>query len=521
MNNPFKTQLLHKSMQSILERLRERTSHLGNLNFNISCAILDQKGELLEVLTQNSLHITVFEPVVRSVKTYFAPKIGESFITNDPYSGGTRLCDLILVQGAFGTQTANELRFFVAVQITIPTIINKEWKNLFSSVEDEGYRIPPSPLDQNGLINPAILDYIAQSGFDRNELAEILGNVKIALKKATHELSQLEKTTGRDEFQKICEALKLYSETQMRMALHEIPDGEYEAQDFLDNDGQSLTPIKINCELRVHGEKVVLNFSGTSRQTTGPFNCSYALTLAACFSTLRSLVKKDIPINSGALRVFSIEAQEGTIINAAYPSALLGGYYETTHRISDTVKACLSKALPRFIPSLSGGSSSPILMKFFDSGSARLHFETIGCGSGASATQNGSDVIRPEFDNTKASSIESLESDFEVQVIQHTLRDSAHGDGKKQGGRALTRGYKFLGPVELMLLGDRQKSKIQGFFGGKSGIQSETLILKNGEKVNSDSTCKMFIKLNAGDTLFFSSPSGAGWGKADKEKDVE
>jgi N-methylhydantoinase B len=517
-HDSFNSKLIASSLDSILISLQNRLPK----EYETTVALLNSKSELINVRGSNSLHFTSFEPIVRGIRTYFSPKTNEVFITNDPYSGSPRQCDLTLVQGAFGTQQANEIRYYVAVQISIPGLINREWKNLFSNVEEEGYRIPPSPLDQGSLINPAIISYVCQSGFSADKLTQILGTVKSALRKAAGELTFLEASKGREKFSEALNDLQKYSEAQMKKALREIPDGEYEAFDYLDGDGFSKKPVKIQCKMSVRGENILLNFSGSSKQTQGCYNCSYALTSAACFSAFRNFVKKDILINSGALHTFSIEAQEGTLVNAVYPNALLGGYFETTHRIADVVKQCLQKALPQAIPSLGGGSSTTALMKFSQVSADALFFETIGSASGASQTQAGESAIKYEFDNEPAPSIEEIETLYPIQIVQHDFRDSTHGDGKNAGGRALTRGYKFLKPAQLMLLGDRFTSKIQGFFGGSSGIQSETLILrKEAAKKSESDSYKILLQMNEGDSLFLSSPSGAGWGKAEKIPEPE
>src|SRR5476649_1661051 len=100
----------------------------------------------------------------------------------------------------------------------------------------------------------------------------------------------------------------------MRKALHSIPDGEYDSLEFIDNDGVSQNPIRIQCRLMVQGESILVNFSGSGKQTQGPFNCNYSTTLSACFSSLLGLVRGNIPVNSGAFKSFSVEAQEGTVV---------------------------------------------------------------------------------------------------------------------------------------------------------------------------------------------------------------
>ncbi|MDZ4676152.1 MAG: hydantoinase B/oxoprolinase family protein [Oligoflexia bacterium] len=502
--DPFKTEKFRYSCKSILNKLGESFKNFSEVNV----ALLDHRGDLIEVTGSNPLHFASFEFCSKAIKKYITPKHGEILITNDPYSGNTRLCDLFFIQGAFGKSQANDLRYYLVLQVSVPQLLNKNLKTLFTTVEDEGYRIPPTPLDVQGLVNPALLDYLCQSGMNRDELMQLIGEVKIRLKEATEQTIQIETTIGSDKVSKIITELRTYSEDRMRSALLEIPDGEYLAHDYLDNDGYDSSPIRIQCQLTCQGHNILLSFAGSSKQTKGPMNLNYATTLGACFWIIRSLVKEDIPVNSGAFKAFSIEAPEGTIVNARYPAPMLGGYFETSKRIVDVIMSCLSKALPLEIPALSGGSSNVTLMKSGD----QLFVDAIGCGVGASRDHQGSDCIQTNLHNTSLTSIEVLEKTYPLQVTHCSIRDSSGATGKKSGGNGITRGYKFLKPTTLMLLSDRRHYKPHSLFGGVSGLPGENVVIKSGEKKKIHNEKKV-IEMNPGDTLIINTPGGGAWGK--------
>jgi N-methylhydantoinase B len=500
----FELEALRVRMKSILEIM---ACPFGD-KWEIACALLDSKGDLVDAYGKNPLHFTALEASVKSLRKYLTPKHGEVFITNDPTGGNTRLCDLVFVQGAFGRQQANDLRFHLVLQITIPDLLNKKLKKIATSMEEEGYRIPPTPLDQQGQVNQALVEYLCQSGTDRDEFMRLLVVVKEALRDGVSRAVVLEQSVGSDSLQKGIKELRNYSEAAMRKALHEIPDGEYVAHDFLDNDGVDKQAFRVQARLSVQGENVLIGFAGTSKQCKGPFNCNHAMTLGACFWVLRSLAKSEIPVNSGAFKAFSIEAPEGSLVNALPPAPLLGGYYETTRRIVDVLFACLSKALPLEMPAANGGSSNPILMQFENS----FHVDTLASGGGASRDGAGSVGVSTSLHNSISTSVEELERKFPVQVIHCRIRDSSGGSGKMMGGDGLTRGYKFLAPATLTLLADRRDFKNHGVFGGSSGLAGETVICRVGEKKKMHNEKKV-IEVAAGDTLTINAPGGGGWGK--------
>lgn len=501
--NPFETEKIRLAVKHLLESLLSECGHTQAAQ----AALLDQKGNLVGVQGVNPLHFAVFESCVKAAKGYVSLRPEDVLITNDPYSGNTRLCDLLFVRGAF---LDGELRYYVALQISLPELLNRDWTKIPTSVEEEGFRIPPTPLGQNGSLNPALIDHICQSGISREQISGLMNKVKSILRNAGEKVIQLEKTSGKARFAGHLDDLNKYSESVMRKSLREIPDGEYTAFDFIDSDGVESENIRLQCKLSVQGENILLNFLGSSKQVRGPFNCNYSMTLAACFWVLRSFVKEDIPLNSGAFKTFSIEAPEETLVNPKYPSALLGGYFETSKRIVDVLYLALSKALPFEIPAHDGGSSAPLIFKF-DKG---LFLETLGSGSGASKNSAGVSAVRASLGNEAAQSIEEMEKTWPLQVIHCALRENSGGHGKNQGGEGISRGYQFLQSGRMLLLCDRRRSKPHGLYGGTSGLPTETVLTKKGDKKKTWDE-KGIVDFSPNDTLIVNTPGGGGWGKVD------
>src|SRR5204863_7067977 len=86
-----------------------------------------------------------------------------------------------------------------------------------------------------------------------------------------------------------------YSERMTRQAISKIPNGTYEAEDFLDNDGIGDQPIAIRVKIRVRGGKVTVDFSKSDPQVQGSVNAVYAITASAVFYVFRTLVGISIP----------------------------------------------------------------------------------------------------------------------------------------------------------------------------------------------------------------------------------
>jgi N-methylhydantoinase B len=507
-SDPFFLEKQRLALKGILNKL------LGSLGGEIHAALLDSRGDLLDAGGPNPVHFPAIEATVKATRKYLVPKVGETLITNDPYSGNPRLCDLLLVQGAYGRQQAGELRYYVAIQITVPQLLGRlsKWP---TSIEDEGLRIPPTPLEQGTVINDQIVQYLAQSGQDQTSLKNLLEQARAALKKATADIIALENRLGRENFTKGLDDLNKYSEKMMRSALREIPDGEYSSFEVMESDGSRNKNLKIQCRLSVQGENILVSFLGTAKQTTGPINCTYALTLGACFWVLRGFVKRDIPTNAGAFKAFSIEAPEGTLVNAAYPAPLLGGYFETSKRIVEVLFVILNKALPTEIPAHNGATSSLCVFNF----SPKILVDVAGCGGGATKTSNGAPVCQTDLQNSPALSIEELEENYPIQITHSGPRLGSGGEGKKMGGDGLTRGYKMLSDASVICFGDRRQLKPKGLFGGGSALASEYTVVKGQER--SILHEKGLFQLSKDSVFILNSAGGGAWGKKEKEEAPE
>src|SRR5437762_6588078 len=123
----------------------------------------------------------------------------------------------------------------------------------------------------------------------------------------------------------------------MRRAIAEIPDGTYEAQDALDDDGISENESPICARVTLKCDRARVDFTGSAPQVTGAVNAVEAITVSAVSYVFRCLVGSDVPASAGLMGPIEIVAPAGTIVNAVHPASVAGGNVETSTRIVDTV----------------------------------------------------------------------------------------------------------------------------------------------------------------------------------------
>jgi hypothetical protein len=140
-----------------------------------------------------------------------------------------------------------------------------------------------------------------------------------------------------------------YTERVLRQRIAAIPDGEYRAEGFLDDDGKNRDvrlPIKV-C-VRVKGDGIEIDLTGSSKQVETAFNVPFeGSTKVACFCAIRSLlldaVTSDVkvPSNQGSFRPVKVIAPKGSIYNPIYPAAAEARFAQC-NRVIDLIYKALA-----------------------------------------------------------------------------------------------------------------------------------------------------------------------------------
>jgi N-methylhydantoinase B len=304
-----------------------------------------------------------------------------------------------------------------------------------------------------------------------------------------------------------------YSERMTRIAIRNIPDGTYSAEDFLDDDGVGDTPIRIAVKIRIRGDKASVDFSGSDPQAAGSINAVYAITASAVFYVFRTLVDVPIPSNAGGMRPLEMIVPSGTVVNARPPAAVCGGNVETSQRIVDVLYKCLAKALPDRIPSASQGTMNNVTFGGTDPRTREpfAYYETVCGGMGARPGMNGISGVHTHMTNSMNTPVEAFEHDFPARVVRYGLRRGSGGSGRRFGGDGVIREIQFLSRAQVTVLSDRRKIAPYGLQGGHPGMPGRNRIVRRSGIVE-DISSKCSLWVEPGDTLSIETPGGGGWG---------
>ena len=266
--------------------------------------------------------------------------------------------------------------------------------------------------------------------------------------------------------------------------------------------------------ITISGDKVQVDFSGTSLQEDGSINATRAITLAATMYVFRSLLEDDIPTNSGCLLPIDVITPEGTVVNARMPAAVAGGNVETSQRITDVLLGALSQVCPEKVPAASQGTMNNLTIGGLDlrmiTPTPFAYYETIGGGMGACPTNDGDDAIHTHMTNTLNTPVEALEYAYPLRIRRYEVRRGSGGAGVYQGGDGIIREIEVLTEAQVTILSDRRIFAPYGLSGGDSGKLGCNYLIRDGvEKVLSGKTS---IKVRSGDIISIHTPGGGGFG---------
>jgi len=470
-----------------------------------SCAVFDAAGGLTAQAAHIPVHLGSMAYAMKYIVSAFEWFPGDQVILNDPYLGGTHLPDVTLVAPVFVDAV---LCGFVANRAHYADIgsVSPGSMPLTTSLEDEGMLLSPQKLVDKGELNQSLIDAIADQTRSRQDaLGDINAQVGCNRRGIDRLQALLQKMTPA-RYQQAVAALNDYAETLAYGMISRLKKGTYAAQDVMEDDGQGLRDIPIKLTLTIDQAGVRADFSGTADQVAGNINCPFSVTVAAVWYVLRCLMPAGTPACAGCFRPISIDAPEGSLVNARYPAAVAAGNVETSSRIVDVVLLALSRAASELIPALSQGTMNNIAFGASEAGEQWGYYETIGGGMGASYGNHGLDAVQSHMTNTRNTPIEVLEMRYPLRISRYGIRRESGGRGRNRGGDGLIREFEFTRPGVCTLLTERRRHTVPGLNGGGCGAAGVNRL--NQQELPGKCT----FSLQVGDKVSMETPGGGAWG---------
>jgi N-methylhydantoinase B len=496
-----------------------RTSFSPNIKErrDYSCALFDPDARAVALGDHMPVHLGAMPMSVHAALDRLGPLApGDVACLNDPFHGGTHLPDITLVAPV---HEDDALLGYVASRAHHSDVGGSTPGSmpLAREIFEEGLRIPPVKLYAAGARNEALWQTILANVRTPDERSGDLDAQLAALNTGARRLREIAGRRGADITRRAMDGLIRYADRLLDAGTRRIPEGRYEAEDHLEDDGFGSGPVPIRVALTVQGGSIGVDFTGSSPQVPGGVNAVSAITASAVRYTIRCVIEallgEAMPAGGGSMSAVTLTLPEGSVVNAELPASVAAGNVETSQRITDVLIRAFAEALPDLMPALSQGTMNNTTIGGMDprTGHPFAYYETVGGGMGAGPGGDGLSGVHTHMSNSLNTPVEALEHAYPFRVTRYSLRRGTGGDGAHRGGDGLRRDLMLFAPARVALLCERRVEGPAGARGGAPGAPGENVLIRNGEEKSLPGKATFFVE--AGDIVSIRSPGGGGWGR--------
>lgn len=471
------------------------------------CVLLDPFGRSLAQCTDSipsfigTLPFTAKQMLRRYPRDQIDP--GDVIVTNDPWAGTGHLPDITMLTPIY---LGSKLIGFAGNVAHLPDIGGRQISGDARELFEEGLRVPICKLYKRGKPNTAVFDIIASNVRVPEQVfgdirAEVAANEVMATR-----LLELLREYALSDLGPLAEAIHRISETSMRRAIVEIPEGEYSHLVYLDG---LEKPLRISAKIRVRAGGITVDYEGSSPQTTGALNSVANYTFAYTAYPLKCILDPRTPNNEGCFAPMRVVAPAGTIVNATFPAAV-GARHQIGHILQAAVFGALSQVVPDKIMADSGGAPVWIgnLSGTKENDERFATFVHFSGGQGARPGADGISCLTFPL-NATTIPIEVLENEIPVMVERREIICDSGGAGKFRGGCGQRVAMRSLSTTPFMasIMVEKLEHPSSGFLGGRPG-RTGRLSISGARSI----TPKGQTMIYEGDTITFELPGGGGLG---------
>ncbi|MFZ6764967.1 hydantoinase B/oxoprolinase family protein [Pseudoroseomonas sp. WGS1072] len=482
-----------------------------------STAIFDAEGYNVAQSARIPQHLNSMSTGLLTVVRDFLPldgwEDGDVVITNDPYCGGQHIPDILAFRPVYAEGRRVAIVGTLCHHLDMGGMAAGSYAAAATEVFQEGLRIPPLKLVKGGVLNEDVLAMMRQNVRRPDMLWGDLQAQLASLSVGEANLRKLAGRVGAATLVEACARILDGSERAMRAMIGRIPDGRYEFEDFLDDDGIDPEPIRIHAAVEVKGEEMVIDLSGCGRQAVGPVNATLASSGSAVSYAVMAIADQEIPPTAGCYRPVTVIAPEGSIVNARHP-APVANRVAVSHRLATTLLGALHQAVPDRVPAAYYGVSYVCSFQTIGADGERgVLVEIEVGGSGAHADTDGLSGYTYGMHNNSNIPVEMIESELPLTLTGYGLLPDSGGAGRQRGGLGLFREWR-IDSVEAIFTANLERFRFRpyGLEGGEPGRAGALWLIRGGERRPLGSKVNN-LRLMKGDVIRLETSGGGGYGR--------
>jgi N-methylhydantoinase B len=440
---------------------------------------------------------------------------GDIFINNDPYDGGMHLPDIFVFRPLFAAGSPIAYAATICHHTDVGGRVPGSNASDSTEIYAEGLRIPPLKLYDRGVANTTLLRII-----DRNVRlpGRVLGDLRsqlAACEIAARGMTDLVSRYGADDVRALMIAMMNYSERLTRHCLLELPDGEATFTDWIDDDQiDAGVPIPLVCTIRKRGDTMEVDWTGSAPQVKGAINNTWSYTAAMSFTAVKSVLSVNMPNNDGVFRPITVIAPSGTITNGKLPAACAARGL-TGFRGVDCCFGALAQLYPDRVYAASDGGNTGITIGGYDTAlNPFIYVDFLSGAWGGRPTSDGLDGNTCMFANMASFSVEVIEAENPLEVLDYEFVPDTGGAGRYRGGMSQRKTWRMLAHEGILQVrADRQTHRPYGLQGGGPGMPGRN-VLDPGLPTEAKLASKLTMTLRKGQIFRHDLPGAGAYGDA-------
>jgi N-methylhydantoinase B len=446
---------------------------------------------------------------------------GDVYIFNDAHIGGTHLSDMRLVRPYFRDGQVFCYLASVGHWHDVGGAVPGNYNPSATEVFQEAIVLPPVKLHRAGKLQQDIVDILLRNTrMPQSAMGDLSGQIN-ALDLGVRRMDALLDEYGADTVKAALTALGDRAEALIRAEVSDLPDGRWEAEDFMDNDGITDTPLPIKVAFEVKGDRLTLDFTGSAPTCAGPINIALPTAIACCYVAIKHIFPS-LPANAGVMRPIDIRIPENSILSAEFPKPT-GGYTETILRMIDVIFSAAAQAAPERVVANAYGTINALSIAGNKADGKRwVMFSFYGGGHGGSSDSDGLNHGNAPISTATIPPAEILEAAYPVIFRQWALRPDSAGAGAHRGGLGAIYEIEVLEQsAEAFLFGERGKYAPKGVNGGSEAALNVFSYEQADGWHTPPLTSKMVgIPLIKGQKVRLETPGGGGYGRPEDRTDA-
>jgi N-methylhydantoinase B len=483
--DPITAEIIRNALVAITDEMKTnmmRTAYnpiiYEALDFTVG--LFDATGDTTSIGLGLPMFIRGLSDAIKAKLAFYGPggiEPGDILLTNDAYIMGSHLNHMIFTLPIFHGDSIVAFASSMGHWQDIGGTLGGTTQDIYS----EGLQVPIVKIFKRGQQDDELTRLISTNvRFPNLAMGDFRAQIA-AIRTGELRYQALLKKYGVADVGQSIDAIFQESESLARAAVSAIPDGTYEAESFMDDDGIGTQPVPIKVRVIVNGDAMTIDLSDVSPQVQGFYNSGATAGISAAQVAFKCVTTPTLyPINEGSFRPLTIVLPAGRVVSAVKPAAMRK-WMTIPMTVVDTIFKALAPAMPRHVAA--GHHADLNSSRIFGTNprSGRFFASSMGLPGGGWGAKYDSDGMSATVcindGDTHNSVIESQEAKLPVLIESYALRTDSGGAGEHRGGLGVALRVRAAGPLTLNTTTERTQCPPWGLLGGKAGFPNGVRIV--------------------------------------------